>query len=84
MCQREPATDTRPHHSRHGLVRWYGAGVMVERLDELQLSMFGTGVWMETFGRQTRARKLDAERLIEAAYHLRHALELVAMVRHDE
>lgn len=80
----DPAADARPHYSRHGLVRWYGAGVMVERLEELRLSMFGTCVFMETHGRQTRARLQDAERLFQASILLDMAARTIATVRTDE
>jgi hypothetical protein len=80
----DPETDTRPHYSRHGLVRWYGAAVMVERLAELRLSMFGTGVYMETHGRQTRERLQEAERMFQACVLLDLAARTIATVSHDE
>lgn len=80
----DPETDTRPHYSRHGLVRWYGAGVMVERLEELRLSMFGTAVYMETHGRQTRERLQEAERMFQACVLLDLAARTIATVSHDE
>jgi len=57
---------------------------MAERLDELELSMFGTAVWMETHGKQTRERLQEAERMFQACRLLRLAASSVAMVRHDE
>lgn len=80
----DPAADARPHHSRHGLVRWYGAGVMVERLEELELSMFGTAVHMETHGGQTREQSRDAERMFQACRLLDLAARTIATVRTDE
>jgi hypothetical protein len=65
-------------------VRWDGGRVMAERLDELVLSMFGTAVWMETHGKQTRERLQEAERMFQACCLLRLAARSVAMVRHDE
>jgi len=84
MCQREPATDTRPHHSKHGLVRWYGARIMRERLEEMGLSMFGTCVMMETHGRPSRRRLQQAETLFQASLLLDDAARLVATVVDDE
>ena len=84
MPAHDPAADTRPHHAKHGLVRWRGGRIMAERLDELELSMFGTAVWMETHGKQTRERLQEAERMFQACRLLRLAASSVAMVRHDE
>lgn len=72
------------HGTRHGLVRWHGARVMYERLDELELSMFGTAVWMETDGKPTRGRLQDAERMFQACRLLRLAADMVSTVKHDE
>lgn len=72
------------HHAPHGLVRYAGAAVTVERLRELELCLFGQGVWVSVFGRRTREGAANAERLIAASRIVALAAQTMATVTQDE